>query len=631
MWKRRGSASSPNAGSPPPAAVRKSTADPSLARRALPPANVGQAAPAPYASPNDRAPEYASPYDPGARGRRSSSSGADGGAAGGAKVNARLTEEAKIKMASPGDNFHPWELKRGEIKKIECLKESSVGQVHKGMYRDPSRAVVPIMLKELHRSVTEDERNLQPRRTFLFEAQILMELTHPNIDSLFGVCTTSAPWYLVTEHFEYGDLRTVLMNLARAKADVTQAELIQTAQNIGAGMLYLASKQFIHRDLRACNCSVAGGENGETLVKIADFGMSSVFVDLDHYSSGANAAEQAIRWMSPESMRNHKFTLRSDCWSFGMLLYEIFSLGGVPYEKISAAALRGHVLSKKTPGVPKTCSSRIVGLLMNSLWTFDAKKRPDAFEITSRLAEAMSRSHTPGRSPAIRNIGVLATGGTVSPYAELSSAHATYASRADLAAGPYAGLTTDHAVYATTPAGVAERELYGRVVSVSEDGTTYKRRPIAGPGAAGGGASTYEALENDRAIYASTNGLGSSYDVPGLDPHASYYHGVCSRPIAERALLSQGPAEKLDGTFLVRQSPRAAGTGSLVVSMVFEGVIWHYKMEWKGTQYHYYDRTFSNQMKGRKVVQYAIDALIEHHSREAGAMLCCMAHPCTRF
>jgi hypothetical protein len=120
-----------------------------------------------------------------------------------------------------------------------------------------------------------------------------------------------------------------------------------------------------------------------------------------------------------------------------------------------------------------------------------------------------------------------------------------------MAASAYAGLSGGHATYSTTPAGLAERELYGHVISVGEDGTTYARRPKNGPGSGIGGvavaSSTYEALEADRAIYSSTNGLGSSYKVPGLDPNALYYHGVCSRPIAERALFSQGPVESLNG------------------------------------------------------------------------------------
>eukprot|EP00035_Acanthoeca_spectabilis_P023198 m.448241 g.448241 ORF g.448241 m.448241 type:complete len:623 (-) comp19633_c0_seq1:148-2016(-) len=558
-----------------------------------------------YAAPEYAAPDQDKPPEPPAR-RTSAAAGRP------------ETQEAKVQMATPGHEFDRWQLNRGEIKKGEQVGSGNFGAVFKGTYRDTAGVVVPVTQKTLHNVVSQDKSELGPRRLFIFEASILMELQHPNVLFLIGVCTRDTPWIMVTEYLEYGDLRQVLENLNKSRIELTLAEHIHVSQNVAAGMLYLASKQFIHRDLRARNCFVSITDNGDTVVKIADFGMSSVFVDADNYAVGDNPVDHAIRWMAPESMKSLKFTLRSDVWSFGMVLYEIFTYGGVPFQGVPESGLRAHVLAKKTPPIPKNCTSKIVSRLMEATWAIDPKRRPDVFEITTKLSESQVTALR--ENPKIRDVGKLAAGSAVSPYAALDVAHAQYASSDQLAGGAYAGLSGNHATYATTPAGMAERELYGHIISVDEDGTKYARRPLDGPGSIGGVAasSTYEALEADRQVYASTNGLGSSYKVPGLNPNALYYHGVCSRPIAERALLSQGPVETLDGTFLVRQSPR--GQGSMVISMVFDGVVWHYKMNRTASGYEYYGKHFRD-----------IDEIIEHHKKRPEAMLCCLENHCSRF
>jgi hypothetical protein len=110
-------------------------------------------------------------------------------------------------------------------------------------------------------------------------------------------------------------------------------------------------------------------------------------------------------------------------WSFGMVLYEIFTYGGVPFQGIPESGLRAHVLGKHTPKVPKSCTSKIVGRLMEATWALDAKRRPDAFEITTKLADAQVTALSDNKQ-TVRNIGKLAAGSVVSPYAALDTGHA---------------------------------------------------------------------------------------------------------------------------------------------------------------------------------------------------------------
>eukprot|EP00038_Savillea_parva_P030917 m.81424 g.81424 ORF g.81424 m.81424 type:complete len:640 (-) comp9406_c0_seq5:1988-3907(-) len=534
------------------------------------------------------------------------------------------THAAKVKMATPRAEFAPWQLNREAIKRLDHIGEGNFGAVHKGEYVDPSGVVIPVTLKPLRHATITDDFTLEPRRLFLFEASVLMELQHPNILWLIGLCTDAKPWLMVTEFLEYGDLRSVLEQVTEKHEALTPNEQIHVIQNIAAGMLYLASKQFIHRDLRARNCFVAVDNTGKTVTKISDFGMSSLLVDPGIYSC-ANGLDDnrntPLRWMAPESMKSFKFTLRSDVWSFGMLVYEVVTGGCVPFDNVSDARLQMHIVSGKRPHIPKECTPiKQLGRLMNATWALDSKQRPDMFDITTRLSDAAAS--VPTTTP-VRNIGQLAYGALVSPYDALpalaSSRHNAHGE------SPYEGLTVDHTIYSTTmpdgPQGDSTPVPHACAHACA-------RRPHNGPGAVtacteddrthGFVEDTYEALENDRAIYAATNGLGSSQGVQGLDVTAPYYHGVCSRVVAERALLSQGSVDTLEGTFLVRQSPRSQD--SLVVSVVFDGCVWHYRMKWTGEAYSYYGNTFKT-----------VDDLIKYHLTERGVMFCCLTTVCSRF
>ena len=270
-----------------------------------------------------------------------------------------------------------------------------------------------------------------------------------------------------------------------------------------------------------------------------------------------------------------------------MTLFEVFSYGATPYEGRHELIIQINVKEGERPYQPNECPSNVYKL-MSRCWEADSRRRPDFYEITSVL-ETFQRE-AKRDNPLIRDIGMLATGVEVSPYSDLAEDHKTY----------------------------SEFQLISNAPAVQY--SMYARLPSSGPGAPPPSTplTTYEALDVSRAIYGEGLG-GSKYVVPGLDPNASYYHGVCSRPVAERALLSQGRIQGLDGVYLIRQSPR--GQGQMVLSMVYDKVVWHYKMQHiGGGRYHYYGKEYDN-----------IQHIIDHHKVKAEKMLCLLKHFCSRF
>ncbi|XP_039179435.1 BDNF/NT-3 growth factors receptor isoform X3 [Crotalus tigris] len=226
------------------------------------------------------------------------------------------------------------------------------------------------------------------RKDFHREAELLTNLQHEHIVKFYGVCVEGDPLIMVFEYMKHGDLNkflrahgpdAVLMAEGSLLAELTQSQMLHIAQQIAAGMVYLASQHFVHRDLATRNCLV--GEN--LLVKIGDFGMSRDVYSTDYYRVGGHTM-LPIRWMPPESIMYRKFTTESDVWSLGVVLWEIFTYGKQPWYQLSnneviECITQGRVLQR-----PRTCPKEVYDLMLGC-WQREPHMRLNIKEIYSLL------------------------------------------------------------------------------------------------------------------------------------------------------------------------------------------------------------------------------------------------------
>lgn len=311
-------------------------------------------------------------------------------------------------------------LQRDSLMFLHDIGEGCFGKVFKGelKYGESVEIVAVKVLKESASREVEDD--------FMREVDIMSTFRHQNILLLKGVVLREighSPW-MVFEYMPYGDLTEVLRNnspynfrSSRSELQpLTRESLHWIVTQIVEGMTYLSTQRFVHRDLACRNCLVGY----DLIVKIADFGMSRDVYTCDYYKMGGSRL-LPVRWMSPESVMYGRFTLESDIWSFGVVLWEVYSFGKQPYyghnnEEVVKLITQGIMLL-----TPPDCPSYICQL-MKDCWKTEPRDRlrfPDILEHLRKAEEASAQMETLPRPPqgpvTIRTPDVLDPDGYLLP------------------------------------------------------------------------------------------------------------------------------------------------------------------------------------------------------------------------
>jgi serine/threonine protein kinase len=317
------------------------------------------------------------------------------------------------------------ELPLSAVRFMEELGECTFGKIYKGhLYLPGMDHAQLVAIKTL-----KDYNNPQQWTEFQQEASLMAELHHPNIVCLLGAVTQEQPVCMLFEYMNQGDLHEFLIMRSphsdvgcssdedgTVKSSLDHGDFLHIAIQIAAGMEYLSSHFFVHKDLAARNILI-----GEQLhVKISDLGLSREIYSADYYRVQSKSS-LPIRWMPPEAIMYGKFSSDSDIWSFGVVLWEIFSFGLQPYYGFSNQEVIEMVRKRQLLPCSEDCPPRMYSL-MTECWNEIPSRRPRFKDIHVRLRswEGLS-SHTSSTTPSGGNATTQTTSLSASPVSNLSN------------------------------------------------------------------------------------------------------------------------------------------------------------------------------------------------------------------
>ncbi|XP_063793024.1 tyrosine-protein kinase BTK [Pseudophryne corroboree] len=274
----------------------------------------------------------------------------------------------KSTPSTAGLGYGSWEIDPMDLTFLKELGNGQFGVVKYGKWRGQHEVAIK-MVKE--GSMSED--------AFIEEAKCMMKLSHHNLVQLYGVCTKKRPIFIITEYLSNGCL---LSYLKEVRTRVNQGDLLSMCSDVSAAMSYLESKQFLHRDLAARNCLVA--EDGT--VKVSDFGLSRYVMD-DEYTSSLGS-KFPVRWSPPEVLLYSKFSSKSDVWAFGVLMWEVFTFGKMPYERFNNSDIVTEIMKGVRLYRPQQATEKVYNVML-SCWEEKADDRPAFRTLQGAILELM--------------------------------------------------------------------------------------------------------------------------------------------------------------------------------------------------------------------------------------------------
>lgn len=286
-----------------------------------------------------------------------------------------------------------WEFPRQNLKLGQTLGEGEFGKVMRaqawGINGVQGYTSVAVKMLKGNGTIIEQQ-------DLLSEFSMLKEISHPNVIRLLGACTQKGgPLYIIVEYAEHGSLRNYLRNQRKFSFDrpvsnnfqtvwnpiynfenentsftLNQRDLLSFAWQIAKGMAYLSDMKLLHRDLAARNVLIAAGN----VIKISDFGLSRDVYEGDTYLKRSKG-KVPVKWMALESLEDHIYTTKSDVWSFGIVLWEIVTLGASPYPGITPERLFHLLKSGYRMNRPGNCHPKLHKIML-MCWQQNPHDRP---------------------------------------------------------------------------------------------------------------------------------------------------------------------------------------------------------------------------------------------------------------
>ncbi|KAM9296573.1 tyrosine-protein kinase HCK [Gastrophryne carolinensis] len=277
-----------------------------------------------------------------------------------------LTKPCKTARPEKPWEKDAWEVSRDSLVFEKKLGAGQFGDVWLATYNGHTKVAVKTM-----------KPGSMSAEAFLEEANMMKTLQHERLVRLHAVVTQEEPIYIITEYMQKGSLLDFLKSNEGNYLKLPQ--LIDFCAQIAEGMWFIEQKNYIHRDLRAANCLVSA----TMACKIADFGLARVIEDSEY--TAREGAKFPIKWTSPEAANYGSFTIKSDVWSFGILMTEIMTYGRTPYPGMSNLEVITALEREYRMPCPSNCPQELYSIMLEC-WQRNPEQRP-TFEYLQGVLE----------------------------------------------------------------------------------------------------------------------------------------------------------------------------------------------------------------------------------------------------
>ncbi|XP_019856980.1 PREDICTED: fibroblast growth factor receptor 4-like isoform X2 [Amphimedon queenslandica] len=322
----------------------------------------------------------------------------------GRRRSSALTNTAQICLNATDPNFLKalpllLLIKRSNLKLLDCIGQGEFAKVYKGHYYingECSLVAVKALKGIMDRYDSNDMKDL------IEESLVMKDLQHPNVMGLIGICLDAGPSPLIVlPYMEGGSLlkylvknRDILMTSTSTDNDEinqVRSQLLSICLQIGKGMQYIVENNLIHRDLAARNCMIDATGN----VKVADFGLSkNVSGNIYFRQQMSSGVKLPIKWMAIESIEDGIFTEKTDIWSFGITVWEVFNEGKTPYGGFSPTCVKTMISDGYRLEAPSNsaCNDNIYQKTMLKCWERDPNERPTFAQVVTDIDTLLSNS-----------------------------------------------------------------------------------------------------------------------------------------------------------------------------------------------------------------------------------------------
>ncbi|XP_078379902.1 tyrosine kinase receptor Cad96Ca-like isoform X1 [Oculina patagonica] len=289
-----------------------------------------------------------------------------------------------------------WEINREQVKIIKVIGKGAFSQVAKATAWNirGNEENTTVAVKMLKANAPDSDR-----KDLLAEVELMKKLKpHPHVIKLMACVTETDPLLVLIEYVPFGDLLGYLRKSrglndtyfkdpdVKPQTSLTAEQLMRFAWQVADGMFYLSSRKIIHRDLAARNVLVGEGEK----CKVTDFGMARNVHQDDIYTKQSRG-RLPVKWTAYEALLYGTYTTQSDVWSYGVLLYEILTVGGSPYPGINARQIARKLQEGFRMPKPKHVDSKIYQIMLKC-WEENPNDRPSFAKLKDTMTD-MERNH----------------------------------------------------------------------------------------------------------------------------------------------------------------------------------------------------------------------------------------------